>query len=93
MGTYKRYLEMFEAIFLNYCIILFTQYIELLFKITCMFLLLFLVICEPPCDNGVCTEDNSCSCNVGYTGNRCNEPSKLSKVDSNSRGPSKFESS
>ena len=29
------------------------------------------VVCEPPCSQGVCAEDNMCSCNSGYDGDRC----------------------
>ncbi len=33
------------------------------------------VICDPPCDKGVCVDTNSCSCAVGYSGERCTERS------------------
>ena len=31
------------------------------------------VVCDPPCDNGVCVDTNDCSCAVGYSGEQCTE--------------------
>ena len=41
---------------------------------------LLLVICSPKCENGVCLENNTCSCSDGYQGNRCSEPSMLNVI-------------
>jgi len=32
------------------------------------------VVCDPPCDNGVCVSNDTCSCSEGYTGETCDEP-------------------
>ena len=32
------------------------------------------VVCDPPCENGVCVSNDTCSCSEGYTGEICDEP-------------------
>lgn len=32
------------------------------------------VLCDPPCENGVCVANDTCSCSEGYTGETCDEP-------------------
>lgn len=34
---------------------------------------LYAVVCDPPCENGVCVQNDSCSCSEGYTGAACSE--------------------
>ena len=31
-------------------------------------------VCDPPCVNGVCVQNNNCSCSEGYSGNTCADP-------------------
>ena len=31
------------------------------------------VVCDPPCQNGVCVQNDTCSCSEGYTGETCDE--------------------
>ena len=31
------------------------------------------MVCNPPCTNGVCVRNNTCSCSEGYTGETCAE--------------------
>lgn len=33
----------------------------------------FAVICEPPCENGACVDNNTCTCSDGYIGPTCSE--------------------
>ncbi len=42
------------------------------------------VTCDPPCVNGVCIENNVCTCNEGFQGDRCSVPSKKSNYESES---------
>ena len=35
-----------------------------------------IVVCAPPCENGACVANNTCSCAAGYEGALCNERSK-----------------
>ena len=30
-------------------------------------------MCDPPCENGVCVSNDTCSCSEGYMGDICNE--------------------
>ena len=30
-------------------------------------------MCNPPCENGACVANDTCSCSAGYEGVRCNE--------------------
>ena len=32
------------------------------------------VVCDPPCENGVCVQNDTCSCSEGFGGNTCAEP-------------------
>ena len=34
---------------------------------------LYTVVCNPPCENGACVANDTCSCSAGYVGARCNE--------------------
>ena len=34
------------------------------------------VVCNPPCENGACVANDTCSCSAGYEGVRCNETGK-----------------
>ena len=31
------------------------------------------VVCDPPCVNGVCVENDTCHCAAGYEGSDCSE--------------------
>ena len=31
-------------------------------------------LCDPPCNNGVCIDDNTCACSTGYSGELCDVP-------------------
>ena len=31
------------------------------------------VVCDPPCENGVCVANDTCNCAAGYQGERCTE--------------------
>ena len=31
----------------------------------------FIVFCTPPCSRGICTSNNNCVCDPGWTGSRC----------------------
>ena len=37
------------------------------------FLSFYTVVCNPPCENGACVANDTCSCSAGYEGVRCNE--------------------
>ena len=37
-------------------------------------LLISLVVCDPPCENGACVATNTCLCAQGYIGNTCSTP-------------------
>ncbi|XP_002168146.1 neurogenic locus notch homolog protein 3 [Hydra vulgaris] len=37
--------------------------------------------CEPSCVNGICTNNNTCTCDVGYKGLRCNEIEVIGSCD------------
>ena len=32
------------------------------------------VVCDPPCDNGVCAANDTCQCPSGYSGPTCSQP-------------------
>ena len=34
-------------------------------------------MCSPPCANGVCVANDTCSCSEGYTGERCTDACEL----------------
>ena len=36
-----------------------------------LFLCIYAAICVPDCDHGTCTSPQTCTCDAGYTGNRC----------------------
>ena len=40
------------------------------------FLSFYTVVCNPPCENGACVANDTCSCSAGYEGERCNETGK-----------------
>ena len=31
------------------------------------------VVCDPPCENGTCVSNDTCSCSTGFEGERCTE--------------------
>ena len=35
------------------------------------FLSFYTVVCNPPCENGACVANDTCSCSAGYEGVRC----------------------
>ncbi len=37
----------------------------------CMFCPNISVVCDPPCVNGACVQNNNCSCSEGYEGDTC----------------------
>ena len=39
-----------------------------------LFLFLVSVVCDPPCDNGVCVANDTCQCPSGYSGPSCSQP-------------------
>ena len=43
-----------------------------------MFYFLAVVVCDPPCENGVCVANDICNCTIGYEGDRCTEPTEKS---------------
>ncbi|XP_064398468.1 sushi domain-containing protein 2-like isoform X2 [Halichondria panicea] len=40
------------------------------------------IVCDPPCVNGACVQNNNCSCNEGYEGDTC-DVSVVSACDTN----------
>ena len=32
-----------------------------------------LVVCDPPCENGVCIAKDTCACGIGFSGRYCTE--------------------
>ena len=38
------------------------------------------VLCNPPCANGACVDNNTCSCSEGYRGDRCTDAGSTSCV-------------
>ena len=38
-----------------------------------LYLHLAAVVCDPPCGNGACVANNTCSCDIGYDGDLCTE--------------------
>lgn len=34
---------------------------------------LHVVVCDPPCENGTCVSNDTCSCSTGFEGERCTE--------------------
>ena len=34
-------------------------------------------VCDPPCKNGVCSEDMRCVCSEGWTGEDCSVPGTI----------------
>ena len=51
------------------------MYYHNLLRYACTIILLFnAVVCDPPCENGVCVSNDTCSCSEGYTGDTCDEP-------------------
>ena len=53
------------------CITLSSKFLK-----TRFYAIISLVLCDPPCGNGVCIENNTCKCNEGFEGGRCTIPSK-----------------
>ena len=39
---------------------------------------LAVVVCDPPCENGICVANDTCNCTTGYEGDRCTEPTEKS---------------
>ena len=39
---------------------------------TCMYCT-YVVFCDPPCENGPCVANDTCSCPIGYRGDLCEE--------------------
>ena len=33
-----------------------------------------IVVCNPPCVNGACVKNDTCSCSAGYEGETCETP-------------------
>lgn len=32
-----------------------------------------MVVCDPPCENGICVANDTCNCTIGYEGERCSD--------------------
>ena len=43
-----------------------------------MFYYFAVVVCDPPCENGICIANDTCNCTIGYEGDQCAEPTKKS---------------
>ena len=41
-----------------------------------MFYFLAVIVCDPPCENGICVANDTCNCTIGYEGDRCAEPTE-----------------
>lgn len=39
------------------------------------------VVCDPPCDNGVCVDNDTCHCAAGYEGDLCTEEGTYKFID------------
>lgn len=39
-------------------------------------LIVCIVVCDPPCENGVCVANDNCSCSMGFSGETCADKSK-----------------
>ena len=39
------------------------------------------IVCDPPCENGVCLANNTCNCSEGYSGDTCSDKGEC--VDNN----------
>ena len=42
--------------------------------VLCVSPFLAAVVCDPPCDNGVCVANDTCQCPSGYSGPTCSQP-------------------
>lgn len=39
----------------------------------------YAVVCDPPCENGACVSNNTCSCATGFEGEQCTEAGNISQ--------------
>ena len=44
---------------------------------------LHVVVCDPPCENGSCVSNDTCSCSTGFEGERCTDAGNRGKELSN----------
>ena len=42
------------------------------------FYFLAVVVCDPPCENGICVANDTCNCTIGYEGERCSDSTEKS---------------
>ena len=43
-----------------------------------MFYFFAVVVCDPPCENGICVVNDTCNCTIGYEGKQCSESTEKS---------------